>query len=131
MYNDPEDEDDVYDVDAENFHLDDDEEADSDDSTGKRKDRDLLRISETSELIPSDRASLLSEANRLVETLIQRESVSMLSGFHVDTTPTREEASAYNAALSYLQRQFEIGHSDSETYTKTTEREEEYEIERE
>lgn len=82
---------------------------------------DTKRATET-DLIRSDRVELVEQANRLVETMVAKEILpKAMSGVASGVELTAVEQKAYDSALTYLTRQFERGHSDSQTYTSKVE----------
>ena len=75
-------------------------------------------------LIESDRIRLASEANHFIGSMVVKEVVPKSeSGYGPSTPMTEEESRTYKAALSYLERQFNSGYSNAETYTVKVETE--------
>lgn len=72
------------------------------------------------EVVESDRVSLAVQANSLVTTMVAKQIAPIYAGGGTMVTepatllPT--ESKAYNSALGYLCRQFDIGHKDPEVF---------------
>lgn len=83
-------------------------------------------------IVYSDRDMLVSAANELVSCLSIKQIAPMLnSGVCSQIDLSDKEQRAYESALEYLSRQFEMGHKDPETIVtkKESERTEENRIE--
>ena len=77
-----------------------------------------------SALIESDRVGLIEQANKFVELMVLKEVMPvMASSVAASVEYTEREQKTYDAALSYLERQFTTGHADPETYTSRSESE--------
>lgn len=83
-------------------------------------------------IVHSDRDMLVSAANELVSYLSVKQIAPLLnSGIGSQIDLSSKEQQAYDSALDYLSRQFEVGHKDAETVVtkKESERTEENRIE--
>lgn len=80
------------------------------------------------EFIKSDRIELVEQANRFIDHMVTRRVIPTLNSA-VGESPelTEDEEATYRAALSYLRRQFDVGHSDSHSVQKSVEDEKQVE----
>lgn len=82
------------------------------------------KTSKEVDVIVSDRVSLIREANSFVSHMITKEVLpSLLSGINTPTERDRYESDTYISALSFLKRQFDLGHKDVEVIDKKVEQE--------
>lgn len=82
------------------------------------------------EFVKSDRVELVEQANKFVSHMIDKQVLPiMLHGSLVHVPElTPEEDATYRSALGYLRRQFDVGHSDSQTVKKSVEEEVQVEL---
>ncbi|MEZ6097261.1 MAG: hypothetical protein R3C03_24060 [Pirellulaceae bacterium] len=88
-----------------------------------------FRSSREMDIIDSDRVDLIQQANRLVECMVNKQTLPKLGGVFSEVDLTNEENQTYQSALGFLRRQFEIGFK--ETDAVESKREIESTIERE
>lgn len=68
-------------------------------------------------LIESDRIPLVSAANELVSTMVTKQVLPLvMSSVPSSIELDEQEAQAYRSALNFLNRQFELGGREPETY---------------
>lgn len=66
------------------------------------------------EIIHSDRIDLVVQANRFVESMVNKSVLPKLaSGYAPEVDLTADESLTYRAALDFLRRQFEQGYSEA------------------
>lgn len=78
------------------------------------------------DVVVSDRVRLVDAANEFVSHIVNKQVLpSIGSGMlHADIPLSENEVKTFNAALRFLQRQFENGYSSTEPHEKRVETEE-------
>ena len=93
--------------------------------------RDVSKQTREFEIVDSDRCRMMYAANDLVSHMVTKQVLPLaMSSIPTECEMMDCEQSAYEAALGFLTRQFDIGYREVEPYTKRTEYESESEIER-
>lgn len=78
------------------------------------------------EIVVSDRISLVSAANKFIEHMVTKQLLPAIGSgiIHLEIPLSENEVKTFEAALQFLKRQFDIGHSTTEPHEKRVETEE-------
>jgi hypothetical protein len=96
----------------------------------RTRQREVSKTNREYDVVVSDRIGMMQSANDLIHHMVDKQVLPMLGGAGLLALELSEaETKAYESALDFLRRQFEVGFRDTEPHEKRVDVEKETEFE--